>query len=120
MSRTVPAAIGMMRGICRHAGEAPQGVDSRRRLWKKLSDLSQRYITDRQLPDKSVSLLDTACARVALSQSTTPAQLEDTRREIEHANIAIGIIEREEQVGIDHKEQLEEDERKARSGEEAA
>lgn len=44
--------------------------------------LSSRYITARQLPDKSVSLLDTACARVALSQSATPASIEDTRRRI--------------------------------------
>ncbi len=45
--------------------------------------LSSRYITARQLPDKCVSLLDTACARVALSQSTTPAPIEDTRRRIQ-------------------------------------
>jgi type VI secretion system protein VasG len=44
--------------------------------------LSSRYIPARQLPDKSVSLLDTACARVALSQSATPAVIEDTRRRI--------------------------------------
>ncbi|WNO08076.1 type VI secretion system ATPase TssH [Teredinibacter sp. KSP-S5-2] len=44
--------------------------------------LSMRYIPGRQLPDKSVSLLDTACARVALSQSATPAAVEDTRRQI--------------------------------------
>jgi type VI secretion system protein VasG len=37
--------------------------------------LSQRYIPARQLPDKAVSLLDTACARVAISQSATPAPL---------------------------------------------
>ena len=42
--------------------------------------LSQRYIPARQLPDKAVSLLDTACARVAISQSTTPAAIEDTRK----------------------------------------
>ncbi|MBL8572771.1 MAG: type VI secretion system ATPase TssH [Hyphomicrobiaceae bacterium] len=41
--------------------------------------LSHRYIPARQLPDKAVSLLDTACARVAISQSTTPAAIEDTR-----------------------------------------
>ncbi len=44
--------------------------------------LSSRYITARQLPDKCVSLLDTACARVSLSQSATPAAIEDTRRRI--------------------------------------
>jgi type VI secretion system protein VasG len=50
--------------------------------------LSQRYIPARQLPDKAVSLLDTACARVAISQSSTPASVEDTR-------IAITGLEKE-------------------------
>jgi len=45
--------------------------------------LSHRYIPARQLPDKAVSLLDTASARVAISQSSIPAQIEDTRRAIE-------------------------------------
>lgn len=57
--------------------------------------LSSRYITARQLPDKSVSLLDTACARVALSQSATPAQIEDTRRRIEQYKTNITSLERE-------------------------
>ena len=57
--------------------------------------LSHRYIPDRQLPDKAVSLLDTACARVALSQSATPPALEDASREIEHLDVEIGILERE-------------------------
>ena len=45
--------------------------------------LSRRYIQGRQLPDKAVSVLDTACARVAVSQSATPAGLEDCVRRIE-------------------------------------
>lgn len=45
-------------------------------------NLSHRYIPARQLPDKAVSLLDTACARVAISQAATPAVIEDTRRSI--------------------------------------
>ncbi|MFL0802492.1 MAG: type VI secretion system ATPase TssH [Agarilytica sp.] len=57
--------------------------------------LSSRYITARQLPDKSVSLLDTACARVALSQSATPAQVEDTRRRITQCETTITSLERE-------------------------
>ncbi len=57
--------------------------------------LSSRYITARQLPDKSVSLLDTACARVALSQSATPAQVEDTRRRITQCETNITSLERE-------------------------
>ena len=57
--------------------------------------LSSRYITSRQLPDKSVSLLDTACARVSLSQSATPASIEDTRRSITQSEINITSLERE-------------------------
>ena len=57
--------------------------------------LSMRYITSRQLPDKSVSLLDTACARVALSQSATPASIEDSRRKIEQTETNITSLERE-------------------------
>ena len=57
--------------------------------------LSTRYITSRQLPDKSVSLLDTACARVSLSQSATPASIEDTRRQIEQSETNITSLERE-------------------------
>jgi type VI secretion system protein VasG len=70
--------------------------------------LSHRYITDRQLPDKSVSLLDTACARVALGQSATPPTVEDCRREIEHLEVEIGRLQREQAVGIDHADRFKE------------
>jgi len=57
--------------------------------------LSHRYIPARQLPDKSVSLLDTACARVAMSQGAIPAPIEDCRRRIESLIAEIGIAQRE-------------------------
>jgi type VI secretion system protein VasG len=63
--------------------------------------LSHRYIPARQLPDKAVSLLDTACARVAISQHAVPAALEDCRRRIEALDTELEIIAREEAVGID-------------------
>lgn len=63
--------------------------------------LSHRYIPARQLPDKAISLLDTACARVAVSQHTSPAELEDCNRLIEILRTEQGIIEREEAVGLD-------------------
>src|SRR5215217_1034028 len=63
--------------------------------------LSHRYIPARQLPDKAVSLLDTVCARVAISQHAVPPQLEDCRRTIEALQIELGIIGREEAVGVD-------------------
>lgn len=63
--------------------------------------LSHRYIPARQLPDKSVSLLDTACARVAISQHAIPAEVEDCRRRIQALETELGIISKEQAVGID-------------------
>ena len=62
--------------------------------------LSHRYIPARQLPDKAVSLLDTVCARVAISQHAVPPQLEDCRRGIEALQTELEIIAREEAVGV--------------------
>lgn len=62
--------------------------------------LSHRYIPARQLPDKAVALLDTACARVAVSQYAQPAAVEDTRRKIEHLTIEREIAQRELRLGI--------------------
>jgi type VI secretion system protein VasG len=57
--------------------------------------LSQRYVPARQLPDKAVSLLDTACARVAVSQHATPAQVEDRRRRVELLEVEREVVSRE-------------------------
>jgi type VI secretion system protein VasG len=65
--------------------------------------LSKRYIPDRQLPDKSVSLLDTACARVAISQHSVPPDVESCRRRIEALEGELSIIGRENTIGIDTK-----------------
>src|SRR6056297_1238542 len=62
--------------------------------------LSSRYVPDRQLPDKSVSLLDTACARVATALHAVPAELDDCRRNLQSLEIEKRIIERERDVGI--------------------
>jgi type VI secretion system protein VasG len=64
--------------------------------------LSHRYIPARQLPDKAVSLLDTACARVAVSQYATPAAVEDRQRSIEVLTTELEILEREAKLGSDH------------------
>ncbi|HOW75849.1 MAG TPA: type VI secretion system ATPase TssH [Candidatus Competibacteraceae bacterium] len=63
--------------------------------------LSHRYIPARQLPDKAVSLLDTASARVAISLHAVPAEVEDCRRRIEGLQTELEIIARETAVGID-------------------
>jgi type VI secretion system protein VasG len=64
--------------------------------------LSHRYIPSRQLPDKAVSLIDTACARVAISQHATPPALEDCQRRISALESELAIIDRESAIGIDH------------------
>src|SRR5260370_669122 len=65
--------------------------------------LSHRYIPARQLPDKAVSLIDTACARVAVSQHATPARLEDTQRQIDMHATEVAILDRQAALGrADH------------------
>jgi type VI secretion system protein VasG len=63
--------------------------------------LSHRYIPARQLPDKAVSLLDTSCARVAISQFAVPAEVDDCRKRIIALETELEIIGREKAVGID-------------------
>lgn len=69
--------------------------------------LSHRYIPGRQLPDKSVSLLDTACARVALSQSATPGAVEDAQRRIQRADTTMAKLQREHAATGEHQERLD-------------
>jgi type VI secretion system protein VasG len=64
--------------------------------------LSSRYIPDRQLPDKAVSLIDTACARVAISQFAMPPEVESCRRHIEALETELQILGRESAIGADH------------------
>ncbi len=68
--------------------------------------LSHRYIAGRQLPDKAVSVLDTACARLALGQNATPAAIEDATRQIDALDLQKRVLEREANVGADHSERL--------------
>ncbi|MFV2090495.1 MAG: type VI secretion system ATPase TssH, partial [Pseudomonadales bacterium] len=63
--------------------------------------LSSRYIQGRQLPDKSVSLLDTACARVAISQHAVPAEVDDSQRRIAALEQELAIIPREKDLGVE-------------------
>ncbi|HEY2910005.1 MAG TPA: type VI secretion system ATPase TssH, partial [Gemmataceae bacterium] len=104
---TVELGILMMRGV--------SGMLERHHKVRILDEavaeavrLSHRYITDRQLPDKSVSLLDTACAKVSLSQSATPAQMLARQREVEHAEQEIQALEREQVAGAAHDARLKE------------
>ncbi|MDO5449523.1 MAG: type VI secretion system ATPase TssH [Akkermansia sp.] len=69
--------------------------------------LSRRYLPTRQLPDKAVSLLDTASARVAFSQSSEPAEVEDLRREIEGLDAELDVLGKEARMGQDRAAALE-------------
>ncbi|MTV40794.1 type VI secretion system ATPase TssH [Duganella radicis] len=61
--------------------------------------LSHRYIMGRQLPDKAISVLDTACAKVALGQNATPARIESLARQIERIDAEAAALEREQAEG---------------------
>ncbi len=97
---SVPKAIMMMRGIAsmlekHHVVQVlDEGIEA-------AVALSARYIPARQLPDKSVSVLDTACARVAVSQHAVPAEVDDSRRRIETLTTELEIIGRDETAGYD-------------------
>ena len=66
------------------------------------AQLSHRYIPSRQLPDKAVSLIDTACARVAISQHATPPEVEDSKRRLSALEMELSILGRESAIGMDH------------------
>jgi type VI secretion system protein VasG len=69
--------------------------------------LSSRYIPARQLPDKAISLLDTACARVALSQSAVPAEVERSREKITHLEMELAVLDREATAGRPNQEAID-------------
>jgi type VI secretion system protein VasG len=92
-------AILMMRGVA-STMEQHHKVQILDEALEASVKLSHRYIPARQLPDKSVSLLDTACARVAISLHAVPAQVDDSRRRIEALSTEQAIIGREQAIGI--------------------
>ncbi|CAN5907463.1 type VI secretion system ATPase TssH [soil metagenome] len=97
---TEDKAILMMRGVA-STMEAHHKVQIFDEALEAAVRLSHRYIPARQLPDKSVSLLDTACARVAVSLHATPAEVDDCRKRIESLETELGIIGREKAIGVD-------------------
>ncbi len=68
--------------------------------------LSHRYLPDRQLPDKAVSVLDTACARLSLGQNATPPAIEDSQRTLDDLAVQNRVLQREQAAGADHAERL--------------
>jgi type VI secretion system protein VasG len=99
-------AITMMRGILDKM-EEHHNVRILDEAIIECVKLSHRYITGRQLPDKSVSVLDTACAKVAIGQGATPGAVEDATRRIQNLTSEIDSLEREQVTGAEHDERLE-------------
>ena len=98
---SLPLAQAMLRGLVATL-EKHHGVRILDEAVEEAVRLSARYIPARQLPDKGVSLLDTACARVAMSQAAIPAPIEDRRRRLDLIATELGAIGREEAAGTDH------------------
>lgn len=94
-------AIAMMRGLVPTL-ERHHGVRILDEAVRAAVHLSHRYISGRQLPDKCVSLLDTACAMVAMSRAGTPEALEALTREVETIEAEQAVLTREERLGADH------------------
>ena len=98
-------AIAMMRGLVNTLQNHHQ-IEILNEAVEDSVRLSSRYISGRQLPDKSVSLLDTACARVAIGHTTVPPAIEDCQRTVDLTTTAIEILERESAIGTDHTDGL--------------
>jgi len=100
-----PLAAAMLRGM---AGlmERHFGVRVLDEAITEAVRLSHRYISGRQLPDKAVSVLDTACAKVALGQSATPGAIEDDQKTLERLQGEINALQREQSAGAEHDARL--------------
>ena len=96
-----PLAAAMLRGLVGTL-EKHHGVRILDEAITQAVKLSARYIPARQLPDKGVSLLDTACARVGMSQAAIPAPVEDRQRRLSLIDTELAAIKREEATGADH------------------
>ncbi|HYZ64299.1 MAG TPA: AAA family ATPase, partial [Acetobacteraceae bacterium] len=100
-----PVAIDMVRGLVPSL-ESHHEVRILDEAVVAAVRLSMRYLQGRQLPDKAVSLMDTACARVAMSQAATPPAVEDRRRRMAAIAAELRLLHREEVCGADHGERM--------------
>jgi len=103
----VPTAILMLRAVVRRF-ETHHGVRVLDEAVRAAVTMSDRYLSGRNLPDKAVDLIDTACARVALARAALPEPLERLERQVEHIDVEIRSLDREMSVGdADHTVALE-------------
>ncbi|SFT62124.1 type VI secretion system protein VasG [Pseudoalteromonas sp. DSM 26666] len=98
-------AVAMLRGLV-PVMEKHHKVFISEQALESAVHLSHRYITARQLPDKAVALLDTACARVAMSQASTPNAIEQLMNRLSEIEAQVLMLNREQKTGLDHSEQL--------------
>ncbi|WP_018693250.1 type VI secretion system ATPase TssH [Algicola sagamiensis] len=98
-------AIHMLRGLV-PVMERHHSVFISQKALEAAVNLSHRYISGRQLPDKAVGLLDTACARVAMSQASTPGEIEQLHRHQQCIQDEIDMLTREQNTGLDHAEAI--------------
>ena len=100
-------AVSMLRGV----GQAMAAHHKVRILDEAITEavkLSSRFIPGRQLPDKAVSVLDTACAKIAIGQNATPAKIEDSKRRLDVLGTERVQLEKETAGGSNHSKRLEE------------
>lgn len=95
------AALEMLRGIAENL-ERHHGIRILDEALRDAVRLSDRYVSERRLPDKAISVLDTACAQVALAQEGSPATLEAVESRIQRLELELGILRREQAQGVDH------------------
>jgi len=98
---TEPLATAMLRGMV-PLMEKHFGIRVLDEAVSEAVRLSHRYISGRQLPDKAISVLDTACAKVALGQSATPALIDDAEKRLERERAELSALEREMASGVWH------------------
>ncbi|MCA9195429.1 MAG: type VI secretion system ATPase TssH, partial [Planctomycetales bacterium] len=100
-----PVATDMLRGLVSTLEDHHQ-VRILSEAVEEAVKLSSRYISGRQLPDKAISVLDTTCARIGLSQSSTPPAIEACIRKLQQTETTVRILERENQTGADHTDRI--------------
>ncbi|HET7880858.1 MAG TPA: type VI secretion system ATPase TssH, partial [Acetobacteraceae bacterium] len=102
-----PMAVAMVRGLVATL-EKHHAVRILDEAVSEAVRLSARYIPSRQLPDKAVSLIDTACSRVGMSQAAIPPPVEDRQRRMALIDTEVGILDREIAAGEPHEARREE------------
>jgi type VI secretion system protein VasG len=101
-----PQAIAMVRGLASTLTQH-HSVTILDEAVRAAVTLSRRYIPARQLPDKAISLLDTACARVAMSLHTPPPSIENLRHELAVLQMQARMLTDEASIGRRTSEELQ-------------